>query len=118
MVKIGLTGEQFIAKIESGGVQGDTEVLGGITDEEFQNIIKKNDTLGGVIKDLRRKGLTDFSWGWGSRMATQIIHEFKKMKEMLQDPALKKLAEMMAGGMAGTEKMARTRDMKKLSYIE
>jgi hypothetical protein len=117
--KIGLTGEQFIMKIEKeGGVQGDVEVLGGITEEEFKNLIKKNDTITGIIRGLKQKGFTDFSWGWGSRMAVQAIQEIKKMEQMLKDPALKKLAELMGGGTAGTEQMARGRDIKKLSYID
>jgi hypothetical protein len=51
-------------------------------------------------------------------MAVQAIQEIKKMEQMLKDPALKKLAELMGGGTAGTEQMARGRDIKKLSYID
>jgi len=120
--KMGLTGEQFISKLKREEPLDDERIT-GIDKMQFIGILKKHDILSDVIQDFRAMGMTDFSWGWTSRMATQTVMEFKEKQKMLEkmktDPMMRKLAEDMMGGAGGTvEKQKIERDKAKLSYIE
>jgi hypothetical protein len=118
--KIGITGEQFINKLKKKEPLDDSRVI-GIDKMQFIDVLKKHNTLSDVVQDFKAMGMTDFSWGWSSRMATQTVLEIEEKQKMLEqmksDPMLRKLAETMMGA-GTTEKQKIDRDKAKLSYIE
>jgi len=118
--KIGITGEQLINRLETKKPLSD-EITTGLDKIQFIDTLKKHNTLSDIVRDFKTMGMTDFSWGWSSRMAIQAITDLTEKQEMLKkmqsDPLMKKLAEAIGAG-GSIEKQKIDRDKARLSYIE